>query len=75
MITGEHVKAARKLLKWSLEELAERATLSKKALELFEDGQANLPTLQVNVLRDVLSVAGVQFPSLDRPGVVLRKEK
>ncbi len=75
MITGEQVKAARALLGWSLEELAEKAALSKRALELFEDGREHLAILHVAVLRDVFASAGVDFGRPDRPGIKLRKGK
>jgi transcriptional regulator with XRE-family HTH domain len=73
MITGAQVKEARALLGWSAEELADRAALGKKTLELFEAGQENLASLHLTVLYDVLGSAGVDFGRPDRPGVRLRK--
>ena len=75
MITGTQVKEARALLGWSLEELSERAALSKRALELFEGGREHLAILHVDALRNVLGSAGVDFGRQDRPRVTLRKEK
>jgi transcriptional regulator with XRE-family HTH domain len=61
MVTGEQVKAARTLLGWSIEELADQAALSAKTLEAFEEGRMLLVKMHKAVLREVLEGAGVFF--------------
>jgi transcriptional regulator with XRE-family HTH domain len=69
MITGEQVKAARELLGWPLQRLAEEAALAQKTLAQFEAGLCQLTVLHAEVLRDVLQAAGVEFTP---PGVKLK---
>jgi transcriptional regulator with XRE-family HTH domain len=67
MITGENVKAARELLGWSIAKLADEAALAQSVLKLFEIGQSRLAAVHVDVLRDVLKGARVEFTN-GRPG-------
>jgi transcriptional regulator with XRE-family HTH domain len=76
MITSEQCRAARGLLGWSQQELAERAQLGVVTVHQLETGlsQARRATLQV--LRHAFESAGVEFideNDSSGPGVRLRK--
>jgi hypothetical protein len=72
MITGEQVKAARKLLGWSCTRLAGRADdISESTIRTFEDGHR--PTdRKINAIRCALEAAGVEFTNGDGPCVRLK---
>lgn len=55
------VRAARGLLGWSRQELAEKSRLSTKSLQRLEDGLASPRASTLERLGRVMSEAGVQF--------------
>jgi DNA-binding XRE family transcriptional regulator len=61
LISPSQLKAARNLLGWSPEHLANEAALSKKALILFESGAKSLAIVHLQVCRETLENAGVRF--------------
>jgi len=61
MITGEQVRAARKLLGWSQEDLAGHAGMSDYTVGTFERGLRPSENT-VTVLQRALESAGVEFP-------------
>jgi transcriptional regulator with XRE-family HTH domain len=71
-ISPTQAKAARKLLGWSLSDLASCVGVGETAIGLFERGQRRSPALDVSVLRKVLESAGVAFASGAEPGVKLK---
>jgi len=57
------------LLGWSQRALAERASVAKRTLSLFETEQREPHQRTVQAIRDVLEAAGVEFsPPLDATG-------
>ena len=77
MITGEQIKAARKLLGWTRAELAVRAFgVSSHTIEGAERARARItPTdAQIASIRRALEAAGVEFTTGDEPGVNLKAE-
>jgi transcriptional regulator with XRE-family HTH domain len=70
-ITGAQVKAARQLLGWSQEDLADEAGLSTTAIAIFEadDGPPSVQT--PHMIRLALEDAGVEFVE-GEPGVKLK---
>jgi transcriptional regulator with XRE-family HTH domain len=74
MITGDQIRAARKLLGWSRDRLAPRAGVSRTVIWKLEDGGFTTTlTEQVYAIQRVLEAAGVEFTNGDEPGVKLRK--
>jgi transcriptional regulator with XRE-family HTH domain len=70
MLTSEQYRAARALLRWDIQEVAERSGLSRFTLGNFESGKTKrLIPANAKVLRELFEAAGVQF--LDG-GAVLR---
>jgi transcriptional regulator with XRE-family HTH domain len=61
MLTGEQVRAARALLSWSEERLADAACISPEAVRNFEDGGLMERNATSDVLRRVLEAAGAEF--------------
>jgi transcriptional regulator with XRE-family HTH domain len=73
MITGEQVKAARKLLSWSQLTLALEASVAPSTVQKFERGESRPSVLCVSTIKRTLEGAGVEFPE---EGVIrLRKGK
>jgi transcriptional regulator with XRE-family HTH domain len=75
MITGEKIRAARKLLGWSRDRLAPRAGLPVNRLGAYELGRRILPLDEVEALKGALEAAGVEFTNGDEPGVKLKATK
>ena len=76
MITSEQIRAARALIKWSADDLAEAAGVGVSTIRRFES-VAGVPLGQMRVielLRNTLQAAGVEFVGTpdDRPGVRLK---
>lgn len=75
-LTPQQCRAARGLLGWTQEELAERAGVSRSTVRGFENGQHELHRGSAAVIRDALATAGVILIDADReagPGVRLRR--
>jgi ribosome-binding protein aMBF1 (putative translation factor) len=60
-MTGEQCKIARKLLGWSLEELAQKVKMSEMDVARFEAGMLRVPTIGSAMIGRVLEQAGVEF--------------
>jgi len=73
VITGERVKAARKLLGWSLEALANKVRMSEIDIARFEAGKLGMSSTVTGLIRNALETAGVEFTDGGEPGVKLRK--
>jgi transcriptional regulator with XRE-family HTH domain len=78
MLTPAQLRAARALLDWSRQELAERSGTSAETVQAFEarDSDPKLSTL--NKWKRALEQAGVELQDEDEhggPGVRLRKAK
>jgi transcriptional regulator with XRE-family HTH domain len=76
MITPEQSRAARALLNWSQETLAEAAHIGIVTVRQFELGNTTPRFLTLQAMRRVLEDAGVIFidENGDGPGVRLRKK-
>ena len=73
MITTRHIKAARALLAWSQETLAERSGVSIPTIKRLEaeDGALGGRTETSEKIRTTLQAAGIEFTNGDAPGVRL----
>jgi transcriptional regulator with XRE-family HTH domain len=74
MITGEQVRAARKLLGWSQMTLALEASVDQSTVLKFETGKSRPSVLSVSTIKRTLEGAGVEFTEFE-PGVRLRSGK
>jgi transcriptional regulator with XRE-family HTH domain len=74
MITGEQVKAARKLLGWSQEAFAFEAGLNQSTIANFETGKSRPSVLSVSTIKRTLEGGGVEFTEFE-PGVRLKEGK
>src|SRR5262245_3423925 len=74
LITGSQIRAARALLGWSQQDLADKAILSETAVLKLETERADTRTSTIVKVRKALEAAGIEF--IERPdgaaGVVLR---
>ena len=61
MFTGEQLRAARALLKWSRDQLANASGISAIAIKEFESGASDPKRSTLIALRAALSKAGVIF--------------
>jgi transcriptional regulator with XRE-family HTH domain len=73
MITGSQIRAARAALRWSVQELANKAGVSTQTIKRFEIAEG-IPQSRTQTLLDVtsaLEVGGIEFigTSSDRPGL------
>jgi transcriptional regulator with XRE-family HTH domain len=60
-MTAEQCRKARKLLKWTQQELASAANVTPRIIDAFEDGRDVLPSY-VDAIRTALEAAGIGFP-------------
>jgi transcriptional regulator with XRE-family HTH domain len=74
MITGEQVKAARKLLGWSQMTLALEAGVEQSTITKFERGKPRAEGRTVSAIQRALESAGVEFID-DEPGVRLKAKE
>jgi len=79
MITGAQIRAAKALLRWSGEELAEKSEVSLSSIRRFEakDGVHAGNVRTIEAIQKALESGGVEFIGSpdDRPGVRLREIK
>ena len=68
-----HCRAARALLDWSRETLAQRSKVALRTIVDFERGARNPRDATFDAIRTALEAAGVEFTNGDQPGVRLRK--
>ena len=73
MITSDQIRAARALLRWSAEELANKAQLGVATIRRIEadEGVPSSNARTLDILQKTLETAGVEFVGTpqDRPGV------
>ena len=74
-LVGEHIAAARKLLKMTQAELAAVAGVSEATIQKFEAGLHSPRPSTLKVLRDTLEQRGIEFTNGDSPGVKLDRSK
>src|SRR5579859_6902537 len=77
MITGSQIRAARGLLGWTQQQLADRAIISVNSLKKLEDGSSDPKLSTISAVKSALEAAGVEFISASGgrgEGVRLSKE-
>jgi transcriptional regulator with XRE-family HTH domain len=74
VISGEQIRAARKLLGWRQAELAKQARIPAHSVESAESSvdQSFVPGHDMQAMRAALEAAGVEFTNGDEPGVKLK---
>jgi transcriptional regulator with XRE-family HTH domain len=72
MITGEQVKAARRLLGWTLFQAAVKAKVSESTVGKFENGAHRPLDLRIVAIQRAFESAGVEFTSGGQAGVKLK---
>ena len=72
-ITPAQSRAARGLLDWPRDELAERSGVNKRTILRFEASEGETRPATLSAIRTALEQAGVVFTNGDEPGVKLRK--
>lgn len=77
MITPRQIRAARALLGWSQQELADKAIVSVNALARLEKGAVDSRVSTVSAIQKALVKAGIEFlpPDAKGEGVRLRSSK
>ena len=77
MITPRQIRAARALLGWSQQHLADKAIVSLNALARLEKGVVDSRLSTVQAIQKALTRAGVEFLEADQKGegVRLRRPK
>ena len=73
MLTPAQCRAARGLLDWTQQELADAARIGVATVRLFEGEAAESRQATLAVLRQAFEAAGVEFTNGDQPGVRLTK--
>jgi transcriptional regulator with XRE-family HTH domain len=71
MITGEQVRAARKLLGWSQLDLTYRAHIPETSLSRFEKSGRPPAEKRLEAIKQTIEAAGVEFID-GEPGAVLK---
>ena len=74
-LVGEHIAAARKLLKMTQAELAAVAGVSEATIQKFEVGLHAPRPSTLKVLQDALEQRGIEFTNGNSPGVKLDRSK
>lgn len=72
MITARQIRAARALLGWSQQELADKAVVSLNAVTRLEKEQVDSRISTVNAVHRALLKAGVEFIPADAKGEGVR---
>jgi transcriptional regulator with XRE-family HTH domain len=72
MITGDQVRAARRLLGWTLFQAAVRARVSESTVGKFETGAHRPLDLRIIAIQRALEAAGVEFTLSGPTGVKLK---
>ncbi len=77
MITTRQIRAARALLGWSQQQLADKAILSLNAINRLERGHVDPRLSTLMAVHRALTKAGIEFQSVDgkSEGVRLNKSK
>ena len=75
MLTSEHIRAARGLLRWSQSDLAKKAGISVETVKRLEKtpGKVSAYTGTMEAIQKALEAAGVEFTNDDALGVRLRR--
>jgi transcriptional regulator with XRE-family HTH domain len=74
MLTPAQCRAARALIDWNQQKLADAAGVGVATIRLFEAGKGEQRRATLSVIRQALEVAGVEFTNGEQPGVRLAKQ-
>lgn len=72
MITARQIRAARALLGWSQQQLADKAIVSLNALARLETGNVDSRVSTLNAIQKSLTKAGIEFLDADQKGEGVR---
>jgi predicted transcriptional regulator len=72
MITSRQIRAARALLGWSQQQLADNAIVSLNAVARLESGAVDSRISTVQAVQKALAKAGVEFLNADQKGEGVR---
>ncbi|MFQ3456936.1 helix-turn-helix domain-containing protein [Bradyrhizobium sp. UFLA01-814] len=72
MITARQIRAARALLGWTQQELADRAIVALNAVARIERGSSDPRASTINAIEVALKKAGVEFITADQKGEGVR---
>ena len=72
MVSPRQIRAARALLGWSQQELADKAIVSLNALVRLENGKVDSRMSTMQAIETALGKAGVEFLSADQKGEGVR---
>lgn len=61
MIKRQQIAAARALVSWSRQDLADRSGVSLRTIARFESGEGDITTAKLERLEDALTAEGVEF--------------
>ena len=75
-LTGMHIRAARALLRWTAQELADRSKLGVATIRRAEalDGVVEMTPANAELVARTLEAAGMEFTNGDAPGVRLKRK-
>ena len=71
-ISVRHVKAARGLLDWTVQQLAERANISAATIHNWENHRHQPQKVTREAIQKTFEDAGIEFSNGRRPGVALQ---
>jgi DNA-binding transcriptional regulator YiaG len=74
-MTPEQCRAARAMLNWSQDKLAELAHISVITVRTFEGGKSKPQPSTMHLMRQAFEANGVEFTNGDAPGVKLRRPR
>jgi transcriptional regulator with XRE-family HTH domain len=69
MLTPAQCRAARALIDWNQQELADAAGVGVATIQLFEAGKGEQRRATLRIVRQALEEAGVEFTNGEQPGV------
>ena len=72
MITPRQIRAARALLGWSQQQLADKAIISLNAVARLEKGKVDSRLSTLTAIQKALTKAGIEFLAADAKGEGLR---
>jgi len=72
MITARQIRAARALLGWSQQQLADKAIVSLNVVTRIERGEVDPRLSTLTALHKALTKAGIEFVSADQKGEGVR---
>ncbi len=77
VLLGAQIRAARALLRWSAEDLADRSSVSMRTIRRAEltDGETAMTAANQNAIRHVLESVGVEFIDENGGGAGVRLKK